>query len=212
MSPRLALRLLYPETTMNTHNILPLRKLALLAAAFCTVTFAFNHNATATRHVLPPSISLTIGDGHELGTSKPGTAGDANRTAIVNFMIGMALGDTQTVLGETIHRSNHDFGTLPSPAVIGPQGGPTDTTINIGSGLYSYLWAKYDGPNFYAEVWYIGDLSGTITIPATGGKYGLSGWTLFGPGVPGVPDGGTTVMLLGAALGALGMVRRFLMG
>ena len=28
-------------------------------------------------------------------------------------------------------------------------------------------------------------------------------------GVPGVPDGGTTVMLLGAALGALGMARRF---
>jgi len=26
-----------------------------------------------------------------------------------------------------------------------------------------------------------------------------------------VPDGGTTVMLLGAALGALGMARRFLM-
>jgi VPDSG-CTERM motif len=33
---------------------------------------------------------------------------------------------------------------------------------------------------------------------------------VFGPGVPGVPDGGTTVMLLGAALGALGMARRFL--
>jgi VPDSG-CTERM exosortase interaction domain len=29
-------------------------------------------------------------------------------------------------------------------------------------------------------------------------------------GTPGVPDGGTTVMLLGAALGALGMARRFL--
>jgi len=29
-------------------------------------------------------------------------------------------------------------------------------------------------------------------------------------GVPGVPDGGATVMLLGAALGALGMARRFL--
>ena len=28
--------------------------------------------------------------------------------------------------------------------------------------------------------------------------------------IPGVPDGGTTVMLLGAALGALGMARRFL--
>jgi len=29
---------------------------------------------------------------------------------------------------------------------------------------------------------------------------------VFGPGVP---DGGTTVMLLGVALGALGMARRF---
>ena len=34
---------------------------------------------------------------------------------------------------------------------------------------------------------------------------------VLGPGnPPGVPDGGTTVMLLGAALGALGMARRFL--
>jgi VPDSG-CTERM motif len=39
----------------------------------------------------------------------------------------------------------------------------------------------------------------------------LVGWTLFGPGgVPGVPDGGTTAMLLGAALGALGIARRFM--
>jgi hypothetical protein len=38
-----------------------------------------------------------------------------------------------------------------------------------------------------------------------GKHYGLSGWTLFGPGVPDVPDGGTTVMLLGTALGALGL-------
>jgi len=29
-------------------------------------------------------------------------------------------------------------------------------------------------------------------------------------GVPGFPDGGATVMLLGGALGALGMARRFL--
>jgi hypothetical protein len=77
------------------------------------------------------------------------------------------------------------------------------------------LFAKYDRvgvPNAgFAEVWYIGDLSGIITIPGlrTGGVYGLSGYTLFGLG-NGVPDGGTTVMLLGAALGALGMARRFL--
>jgi len=196
---------------MNTDNILPFRKLALLAAAFCTATFAFNHNASAGPHPLPPLISLAIGDGHELGTSTPGTAGDADRTAIVNHLIGMALNATEPFLGESVHRSNNSFGTLPGPAVIGPQGGFNDTTIDIGSGLYSYLWAKYDGKNAYTEVWYIGDLSGSITIPQFLGQYGLSGWTLFGPGVPGVPDGGTTVMLLGTALGALGMARRFLM-
>ena len=40
---------------------------------------------------------------------------------------------------------------------------------------------------------------------------GISHITFFGsPGGNGVPDGGTTVMLLGAALGSLGMARRFL--
>jgi protein with PEP-CTERM/exosortase system signal len=39
----------------------------------------------------------------------------------------------------------------------------------------------------------------------------ISHITFFGsPGGNGVPDGGTTVMLLGAALGSLGMARRFL--
>jgi hypothetical protein len=38
---------------------------------------------------------------------------------------------------------------------------------------------------------------------------GLTGFAA-GPGGGTVPDGGTTVMLLGAALGALGMARRFL--
>ena len=187
-------------------NSLATNKLALLCTAFCAAAMlAFSPNASAVT-------VLQVGDGHELGTSTPGTAGDADRTAIVNHMIGMALNATEPFLGETVHRSNNNFGTLPGPAVIGPQGGPTDTTINIGTGLYSYLWAKYDGPNDLSEVWYIGNLSGIIEIPAFHGTndYGLSGWTLFGPGVPGVPDGGATVMLLGAALGSLGMARRFL--
>jgi hypothetical protein len=36
----------------------------------------------------------------------------------------------------------------------------------------------------------------------------MTHWTLLNP--TGVPDGGTTVMLLGAALGAMGVVRRYL--
>ncbi len=38
---------------------------------------------------------------------------------------------------------------------------------------------------------------------------GLSGWALFTAGS--VPDSGATVMLLSAALGALGVVRRLFM-
>jgi hypothetical protein len=122
----------------------------------------------------------------------------------------MALGTSDKADGQTYFRSNNTLSPLPQ-AVLGGLVDGTSTTINLGSGLYTYLFAKYDGPNYGSEVWYVGDLSGMITIPATAGGYGLSGWTLFGPGVPGVPDGGITAMLLGTALGALGLARRFLL-
>jgi VPDSG-CTERM motif len=119
-------------------------------------------------------------------------------------------GNDQVSLGHPfttydLHRSGNDFGSLPT-AVFGLNG--TGTNINIGTGTYSYLLATYVGRVSDSVIWYIGNLSGDITIPDL---VNLTGWTLFGPGgVPGVPDGGTTVMLLGAALGALGMARRFL--
>jgi hypothetical protein len=198
------------KLTMKINNIVPLKNLAVLAAAFCTATFAFNHNASATPRPMPASINLTIGDSHELGFVEFGIpSGDQDRTNYVNHLIGMALGTTDQALGQTFTRSNNDFGPLPT-AVFSHNG--TGTSVDLGAGgLYTYLFAKYDGPNYGSEVWYVGDLSGIITIPATAGGYGLSGWTLFGPGVPGVPDGGTTAMLLGAALGVLGVARRYIM-
>lgn len=70
------------------------------------------------------------------------------------------------------------------------------------------------GPNAGSEIWYVGDLSGPITIPAQGlggQKYGLSGWTLFGPGAGNhVPDDGATAALLGLGLvGMAGLWARF---
>ena len=187
-------------------KMIPTNKLAVLSAAFCAVMLAFSHNASA----------LTIGDSQELGKVFFGIpSGDDFRTTYVNHVIGMALGTSDSGDGQNYERSNNDFGPLPQPAVLALNG--TGTTINLGTGLYSYLFAKYDGPNYGSEVWFVGNLSGIIDIPAVGfpgigDKYGLSGWTLFGPGGGGqVPDGGTTVMLLGAALGALAMARRFVM-
>ena len=205
---------------MKTNNIVPLKKLALLSAAVCAVMFAFAQNASATPHPLPPAISLTIGDNRSLGEVFFGIpSGDADRTAYVNHLIAMAPGTTNAALGQTFHRSSNNPGPgFPNyPTAVFAKNG-TGTSVDLGNGtLYSYLFAKYDGPNAASEVWYVGNLSGIITIPAAafpkrpgGQPYGLSGWTLFGPGVPGVPDGGTTVMLLGGALGALGMARRFL--
>ena len=181
-------------------NLIPTTKLMLLCTAFCAAMLAFNPNARA----------LTIGDQHELGFVEFGIpSGDQDRLDYVNHLIGMALGTEDDALGQHFTRSNNDFGPL-APAVLAGHVNGTSTSIDLGAGgTYLYLFAKYDGPNYGSEVWYVGDLSGIITIPATAGGYGLSGWTLFGS-AGSVPDGGTTAMLLGTALGLLGMGRRFL--
>jgi hypothetical protein len=182
-------------------NIIPTTKFALLLTAVAAALLTFTPSARA----------LTVGDAHELGFVNFGIpSGDSDRLTYVNHLVGMALGTSDKADGQTYFRSNNDFSPLPQ-AVLGGLVDGTSTTINLGSGLYTYLFAKYDGPNYGSEVWYVGDLSGNITIPAAAGGYGLSGWTLFGPGTPGVPDGGTTAMLLGAALSALGIARRYMM-
>jgi VPDSG-CTERM motif len=193
-------------------NLIPTKKLAILSAALCAAILAFTPNAKAS--------TLNFGDSNDLGFVEFGIpSGDTDRTNYVNHLINMAPGTSNTALGQHFVRSSMNpgpgFGNYPT-AVFDHNSNGAQVQVDLGDGtLYSYLFAKYDGPNAGSEVWYVGGMSGIITIPALGipdhgHQYGLSGWTLFGPGVQQVPDGGTTVMLLGAALGALGMARRFL--
>jgi hypothetical protein len=187
-------------------NIVRINKLAVFSAAVCAAMLAFSHNASA----------LKFRDTRDLGQVLFGIpSGDADRLSYVNHLIGMSLNSTDTFSGQTFHRSGRDpaNGNYAAAVLAGSVNG-TSTSINLGptAGVYLYLFAKYDGPNAGSEVWYVGNLSGVWKIPAfglAGQHYGLSGWTLFRGA--GVPDGGTTVMLLGAALGALGIGRRFLM-
>jgi VPDSG-CTERM motif len=188
-------------------------KVVLLLGIGCAVLLASAKDAKAYPVSLPPAINLTIGDQHELGFVDGNIPnGNGVRRNYVNQLIGMALGTHDVAFGNDFFRSNNSFSPLPQAVLAGLANG-TGTTVNLESGLYTYLFANYsgqqrDGVNTnFAEVWYVGNLSGVITIPGNG----LSEWTLFGPGVPGVPDGGTTAMLLGAALGALSVVRRLLM-
>src|SRR5947208_2276581 len=171
-------------------------KFALLCTVVLGAMLAFSNNAKA----------LTIGDAHELGFVNFGIpSGDADRTKYVNHLIGMALGTSDSADGQTYFRSNNSFGSLPT-AIFDHNSAGATTSVDLGDGtLYSYLFAKYDGPNYGSEVWFVGDLSGVITIPAAGGKYGLSGWTLFGPGGGNnTPDSGTAAALLGLAFTGLG--------
>jgi VPDSG-CTERM motif len=97
-------------------------------------------------------------------------------------------------------------------------------TITLG-GTFQYLVAAYDGSHAGVAVFDISSFHAGDTIqlyafahpdPAhsgdliggTSGQYFMTSFTLLNP--ISVPDGGATVMLLGAALGALGVVRRYL--
>jgi protein with PEP-CTERM/exosortase system signal len=97
-------------------------------------------------------------------------------------------------------------------------------SITLG-GTFQYLVAAYDGSHAGVAVYDISSFHAGDTIQlyafghpdpnnsgdligGTSGQYFMTSFTLLNPLT--VPDGGATVMLLGAGLGALGIVRRYL--
>jgi VPDSG-CTERM motif len=172
-----------------------------------------------------------------LGTVVPGQKllpGQAARdAAMTNFLLGMPSPSQTPSDGSLYSRT-----TLGGPAATttgavimnGFSDGTTPISIDLSQyGTFQYLVAAYDGKNGGVAVWNISGLTGTIQIyryakpevvnghftgnllgsnTAQRGYFLMTSWTLLNP--TGVPDGGATVMLLGAALGALGMVRRYL--
>src|SRR5260370_25187914 len=175
-----------------------------------------------------------------LGTVVPGLQGQSGGQAIrdaamTNTLRGMALG-AQPAGSPRYSRSFNSFSPLPpatpTGAVLGTNlgSGTGNVFINLSvSGTFQYLVAAYDGPNGGVAVWNISSLTGTIEIYGYGkpekvngqvtgnllgsdhaqqGYFRITSWSLLNP--TSVPDGGATVVLLGAALGALCMMRRYL--
>jgi hypothetical protein len=190
-------RLHFSRRAMQS-NTVSKHKVLLLCMAFCGAMLA-SSDANA----------LGIGDSHELGFLWPGIqkkSSNQDRVTYVNHLLSMAVGAVNIANGQVYFRSNHTFESLPTAAWAHNGGG---RTIDLGAGgLYTYLFATYKG--YGSEVWYVGNLRGIVTIPFLAGLHCLTGWTLFGAGGAGVPDGGVTVMLLGVALGVLALARRFL--
>jgi hypothetical protein len=89
---------------------------------------------------------------------------------------------------------------------------PAFDANNIDTLGWTYLIAKYDGPNGGSMVWYLAGTVESVSVPAKWGpsttSYDISHYTLFNP--TSVPDGGATLALLGCALVGLGVIRRSL--
>jgi hypothetical protein len=209
-------------------------KIKYLAAALITlVGLGLTQRADAI-------LEMTYNDGfgnssqYLLGTVIPGTQGGGGQAqrdaAMTNALLGMGLGAQDGSSGTLYSRSFNNFGSLPAATATGAVlGGPiaegtTPVTVNLGTG-FQYLVAAYDGPNGGVAVFNVAGLTGSVDLyryakplangnlvgsnTAQQGFFKMTSWTLLNP-TGAVPDGGTTVMLLGAALGGLGMVRRFL--
>jgi hypothetical protein len=197
-------------------NIIPRKNLPILSAAFCAVMLAFSHNASAT--LLEPFQFFTNGP---IG----------NPAAELNYLQTQGGGSYQpTFLPATSQYLGKfdDNGSIENGAI----NISTYVTINVVSANTWEISWNLTGSGFTLDGLLIKDgnvqglgmlyrfygvsadeaLIGGGTVTFDDPVRGISHISFFGsPGGNGVPDGGTTVMLLGVALGALGMARRFLM-
>ena len=227
--------LLYPLST--TVNIMKIKYLA--AALIALAGLGLTQRADAILEMTVNNGSGGSSQ-YLLGTVIPGiqgNGGQANRDMLMtNQLLSMANGGHQvvTIGGDTAdYYRSFNFGSLPAAVVAGNviqsgtiADGTTPVTVSLGTG-FQYLVVAYDGPNGSVAVFNVAGLTGSVDLyryakrdpnvagnligsnSAAQGFFKMTGWTLLNP-TGAVPDGGTTVMLLGAALGGLGMARRFL--
>ncbi len=178
----------------------PTTKLALCCTAVFAAMMAFSGNVNA--------FTLDFQDSRNLGWADPSDAtGNTNEAVYVNTLISFAQGSGlhSGVDGHDYFRRNTSCGSCVA-AVFSSADNSGSNIVNLGTGGFTYLLGTY---MTRSVIWNVQGLTGVITIPDYLNRCALGHWTLFGPGGA-VPDGGTTVMLLGIAFGALGFARRFL--
>lgn len=170
------------------------------------------------------AVAVDIPTDQLLGRIVPGTpANEANETEMVRFLVtalngnnyavsypgaGMSLGDNPDDLNTEVYTLWHPDGlTLPAPLPSATGDGTTtsNSTFTL-SGSWDYLVAKF-GEDSVA--FWVGNLApGSYTIPnLTGNQNGISGYTLINGHTTSVPDGGTSALLVGLGLIAIGMAR-----
>jgi len=205
-------------------KIVPSNRVALLAAAVCTAMLAFTQNASAVQTIMPPSTAHLLAPFQfELASPIGNPAQELNylQTHGGGSYQPTFLSATSQYLGKFNNNNTIENGAIniSSYVTITVVDGHTwDVSWNLtGSGFVLDGMLLKDGVSsprnqlyrFYgvsADETLIG--SGTVTFDNP--VKNISHLTFFGSPGGAVPDGGTTVMLLGAALGALGVMRRYL--
>ena len=215
-----------------------MNKIKFLTALLIGVAGLGLQQAQATTLNFQDKMHWSTNDPNLIGTVIPGLEGNngqaARDAAMTNTLLGMANSSQTGIWGDPndplYSRTTYNTTGFPAATAVGAvlgsgivDGGAT-LTITL-TGTFQYLVVAYDGRNSGVAVFDIhtlvagdqivlsryafpGDLHGDLV---EGDRYKMTSWTLLNPtGGQGVPDGGATVMLLGAALGTLGVVRRYL--
>ena len=208
---------------MKIYNIVPSKKLVLVAAAFCTAMLAFTQNASANRRPLPPVPA------HLLAPYQFETSGLGNPAGELNYLQTHGGGSYQPTF---LPATSQYLGKFEDNGSI-ENGGiniSTYVTVNMVSGNTWEISWNLTGSGFTMDGMLIKSgnvqgqgmlyrfygvsadetLIGSGTVTFDNPVKNISHISFFGSPGGQVPDGGTTVMLLGAALGSLGMARRFL--
>ena len=198
-------------------KIVPSNNLALLAVAVCAAMLAFTQNASATPHPLPFSPAHLLAP-QQFFTQSP--LGNGPEEAAYLSSHGYTDECCQ-YLGKYNQGGPFENGAINISqfvTVTEVSANSWDITWNLtGSGftLCGVLIkdGKVQGSGHLYRFYGVSPdeaLVGSGTVTFDNPVRGISHISFFGCAGQGVPDGGTTVTLLGAALGALGIVRRYL--
>jgi hypothetical protein len=183
-------------------------------AAILAAAFVFTCTIASTAQAITITSPLTLDSEGVLGTVRPGVPfGSTVVDDYTNYLLDLNLNTTTTFEGQTYIRDDTvdpGSGTVSSTDYI------TGTGTFVESG-WEYVAAKYDGPNGGIVVFYVGGESLTLTQTSydlwtnkKGQGYELSGWVAFNTWLPPttIPDGGSTLTLLGSAVVIFAMLCR----
>jgi hypothetical protein len=203
-------------------------KNTLMIALACAVGLA-----TSARTADALALTNTLGDPYFLGTVVDGIPSDLTSEAnYINSLLDMSVGElAKPCPRDTDEQCDRVNSTLD---VSGFDAGDDATAVNavkvdadLSKGVpnpafdndaidvtgYTYLIAKYDAEQAGSLVWYVGTLTGLVSVPDSFNGKGISHYSLYGtpdnppPPDTSTPDGGTTLMLLGFAMVGLGALR-----